>query len=202
VFNKPNEAADQAGDSSTVKRILHNALDHFSRYGYTGASVREITHASQVTKPTLYYYFKNKEELFRKLSDSCFEEILGSLTSAAGKSGTTHDRALNVIREYCRLCLERYSVVRFVHLMAVAAERNTPDVGVKDFSRKIGLIIQDIVKEGVDRGEIEMQRSDALAYALNSIMVTRVTGLLIDKDSPIQPHEVVEQAVGVVLNKH
>src|ERR1700761_5444173 len=63
----------------TQERILANALHHFCSYGYNGTSVREITAASKVTKPTLYYYFKNKEELFTKLAQYCFDIVLNKL---------------------------------------------------------------------------------------------------------------------------
>ena len=139
-----------SSDPSTVKRILFNALDHFSRYGYTGASVREITHASQVTKPTLYYYFKNKEELYTKLSQSCFEEILGRIQSAVDRPGTTRVRVLNLIKEYCLLCEERRSVARFVHLMSLLPDRTTPDVGAVAFNMKLGDFFRQILTDGVE----------------------------------------------------
>src|SRR5258708_6361423 len=102
----------QGRDSTTIKRILFNALEHFSRYGYTGASVREITEASQVTKPTLYYYFKSKEELYTRLSQTCFEEISSNIESSIALPGTTKERVLNFIKEYSRICNERRCVAR------------------------------------------------------------------------------------------
>src|ERR1700677_1819141 len=97
---KKDQEVNQAADTSSIKRILFNALEHFSLYGYTGASVREITQASQVTKPTLYYYFKSKDELYKRLAESCFEEVIGQLDIAAVKPGTTKERVLNFIGEY------------------------------------------------------------------------------------------------------
>jgi len=52
-------------EKNNAKRtILARALELFSEKGYEGVSVTELTEASGITKPTLYYYFGNKEGLF------------------------------------------------------------------------------------------------------------------------------------------
>jgi len=47
--------------------ILDKALELFSAKGYEGAAVSEITEAANITKPTLYYYFKSKEGLYETI---------------------------------------------------------------------------------------------------------------------------------------
>jgi AcrR family transcriptional regulator len=76
--------------SETVRRLLSNALEQFSMNGYEAVSVREITKASAVTKPTLYYYFENKEGLYRQLVQQSIDELLGLLRQALrrGESGS------------------------------------------------------------------------------------------------------------------
>jgi TetR/AcrR family transcriptional regulator len=54
-------------DSGTKERILDAALSVFARKGYDAAGVQEIAETAVITKPTLYYYFGNKEGLFRSL---------------------------------------------------------------------------------------------------------------------------------------
>jgi len=47
----------------TRQRILDAAYSLFRRRGYTRASMDEIAAATKVTKRTLYYHFKSKDEL-------------------------------------------------------------------------------------------------------------------------------------------
>ncbi|HOH51706.1 MAG TPA: helix-turn-helix domain-containing protein, partial [Candidatus Hydrogenedentes bacterium] len=47
-------------------RLLESALKIFSEKGYEGTSIREIIEGAGVTRPVLYYYFQNKEDLFRR----------------------------------------------------------------------------------------------------------------------------------------
>jgi AcrR family transcriptional regulator len=52
-------------EMSNVKQtILATSLTLFSEKGYEGVSVSELTAAAGITKPTLYYYFGNKEGVF------------------------------------------------------------------------------------------------------------------------------------------
>ena len=64
-------------NSKTRQRILRVALKIFAECGYKGASVQAIVDAARVTKPTLYYYFKNKAALFQSLHGGAFVAAFG-----------------------------------------------------------------------------------------------------------------------------
>ena len=58
-------------EKNTVKQnIIDEALKLFSAKGYEGVSVNELTEASGITKPTLYYYFGSKEGLYEAVCQS------------------------------------------------------------------------------------------------------------------------------------
>ena len=48
----------------TAERILDIAWELFQQKGYKGVTVDEICARCNLTKPTLYYYFHDKEDLF------------------------------------------------------------------------------------------------------------------------------------------
>lgn len=47
--------------------ILNCALELFSKKGYEAVSVQEIVTIANITKPTLYYYYKSKEGVYDQL---------------------------------------------------------------------------------------------------------------------------------------
>ncbi|MCL2244705.1 MAG: TetR/AcrR family transcriptional regulator [Treponema sp.] len=51
-------------EKSVKQTIITKALELFSAKGYEGVSVSELAQAAEITKPTIYYYFKSKEGLF------------------------------------------------------------------------------------------------------------------------------------------
>ncbi len=50
-------------ESAIASRLLEEAVRLFAAKGYPATSTREIVEAAGVTKPMLYYYFRNKEGL-------------------------------------------------------------------------------------------------------------------------------------------
>ena len=65
---------------NTKDHILEVARKEFFTKGYGAASINTIVDAADVTKPTVYYHFKNKEGLFKALVaesyDRCYENRL------------------------------------------------------------------------------------------------------------------------------
>jgi AcrR family transcriptional regulator len=51
-------------EHANAERILQDGWELFQQKGYLGVSVDEICQSCGISKPTLYYYFKNKENLF------------------------------------------------------------------------------------------------------------------------------------------
>jgi AcrR family transcriptional regulator len=60
---------------SVKQTIMTKALELFSAKGYEGVSVSELTEAAGITKPTLYYYFGNKEGLFEVVCQSYYTQL-------------------------------------------------------------------------------------------------------------------------------
>lgn len=53
--------------TDTKQKILDAAVDLISEKGYHNVAVREICERAGVTKPVLYYYFKDKEDVLAEL---------------------------------------------------------------------------------------------------------------------------------------
>jgi len=61
------------------KLIMENALSLFSLEGYESVGVAKIVKDSNVTKPTLYHYFGNKEGLLKSIYDEYFNKMITRL---------------------------------------------------------------------------------------------------------------------------
>src|SRR5476651_742239 len=79
------------------QRLLDAGLKLFANRGYAGASVLDITQEAKVTKPTLYYYFGNKEGLFQALVDQAMDERLRLMRQAAPAEKATIDQLIDII---------------------------------------------------------------------------------------------------------
>lgn len=58
--------------------ILHQAARLFADHGYTNTSMNDIADVNGVRKPTLYHYFKTKEEILYWIHEEFISLLLGS----------------------------------------------------------------------------------------------------------------------------
>lgn len=57
------------------ENILDIALDLFSKQGYDSVGVQTLCEKSGITKPTLYYYFGNKEGVLKDLLETNYQKL-------------------------------------------------------------------------------------------------------------------------------
>lgn len=76
--------------SPTAVKIIDAAARLFMQRGYSAVSITDIIKAAEITKPTLYYYFADKEELFVQMGLRVLAEMGQRMRDAAdGAQGTT-----------------------------------------------------------------------------------------------------------------
>lgn len=66
---------DKLISNETKNKIFNAAAELFARDGFHKVSVREICEAANVTKPVLYYYFKDKETLLEELMKETYMKV-------------------------------------------------------------------------------------------------------------------------------
>lgn len=76
VQARGRQKASTAGTDEKRERILQAAEVLFDRQGYANTTMEQIVQQLGVTKPYVYYYFRNKQEIFETLcwrpSVTCF----------------------------------------------------------------------------------------------------------------------------------
>ncbi|HET9052263.1 MAG TPA: helix-turn-helix domain-containing protein, partial [Candidatus Dormibacteraeota bacterium] len=83
---------------ATRSRLLRLAGDLFARRGYAGVSMRDVAVAAGVTKPALYYHFRDKDALFTE----CLltqQGALGRLVDAAIASPAAIEDRVSFVAE-------------------------------------------------------------------------------------------------------
>lgn len=100
--------AELRGQLSTRERILQAAEALFIERGYAAVSINEITQRVEITKPTLYHYFGDKENLFTTVMLNLLEKI-GAFTGKMLEQDLPLSVRLNLLahdyHKTCRMCL-------------------------------------------------------------------------------------------------
>jgi TetR/AcrR family transcriptional regulator len=82
----------QPVSSPTAVKIVDAAGHLFLQRGYKAVSINDIIRAAEVTKPTLYYYFADKEELFVQMGLRVLAEMGERLRGALATPGGLAER--------------------------------------------------------------------------------------------------------------
>ena len=139
--------------SDPRQRLLDAGLKLFANRGYAGTAVQDITEEARVTKPTLYYYFENKEGLFQALVDQAMDERLRLMQQAAPPEKATVDQLTDIIATLTDFARRQPDLLRLTFAIAFAAEGEYPS-GFKKHAKMHASFqfVLGIIQTGLDRG--------------------------------------------------
>jgi AcrR family transcriptional regulator len=158
-------------DEQTARRaLLTTGTALFAKKGYAGVSVREIVESAGMTKPMLYYYFANKEGLFRSILDwgaDIQEEIL---LKAITSRGTVLERLHLLIRSIYQGVLENMDFFRLIHSLIFGPPQGAPQYDLDIYHTRIMEAIKTIYLEGVEKGEVRKEDPNEVAALLMGLI--------------------------------
>ena len=85
---------------SSKEKIIKAAIRVFAAKGYDGATMDEIAQAARLTKPMIYYHFKNKKDLYLYLLESHVERFYSRLQDILNAPLRDHLQILCMLIDY------------------------------------------------------------------------------------------------------
>jgi AcrR family transcriptional regulator len=147
-------AKEKSQESEARKRLLSAALELFTRKGYAATSVREIVEVAGVTKPVLYYYFRNKEGIYLDLFREPFGIFDDLLDSYPGDAGIRATRALTELCDRVfKLFMENLDAARLMYSIYYGPPQGAPFFDFDEYHRKLQGKVGKLVEQGITTGE-------------------------------------------------
>jgi AcrR family transcriptional regulator len=113
--------------SETRQHVLQAALKHFAHSGYSAASVQQIVDEARVSKPALYYYFKDKAGLFQALVDEAHDERYRLMQAAVAGAQDLPGRLVGMLTNLFDYLQKNRELVRIAFATAFAAPGEVPE---------------------------------------------------------------------------
>jgi AcrR family transcriptional regulator len=155
-------------------RLLESALHLFAEKGYEGTSIREIIEGAGVTRPVLYYYFHNKEDVFRRLVQPLFTELIKAFGDIPKHYAETVGRLKAVMRIAFVTAESNPRTVRLILQMYFSPPQGGPEIDKDKFRRIRFHTVEAILQEGLDRGELAGGDARSLTLVFIGIMDAHV----------------------------
>lgn len=155
--------------------VLSAAVTLFAARGYNATSVRDIVEAAGCTKPTLYYYFKNKEQLFIEALRACTDTITRVVTTQVRGSGDIRARLSRALSASLRFVDENPALVKLAMMAERQPEEGQPHFDFDSLHRVQLSIARDTLREGVESGVLRADLNiDEAAIALFAMLDYRI----------------------------
>lgn len=149
-----------------VKRdaVIRAAARAFSAHGYHNTSLDEIAAALNVTKPTIYYYVANKEQLLLECILTGLERVLEPFRRQSLPGVTARERLNDTIRHYAEVIASEFGgcMVRAEDLGLAPASI----ARIKKLKSEIDHGMRQLLDEGAEDGSIDSHDSKMTAFAL------------------------------------
>ncbi len=166
--------ADRRRDPATKREaVLQTAAQLFLEKSYSRTSMNDVAERLNITKPALYHYFRNKEEILLecyRLGAALIGEILDQI-AAHCSSGAAKVEAF--IYAYAHVMTVNYG--RCVMRLDEGDLSPEAYAEVRNYKRKIDRRLRGFVEEGMADGSIApcdpRLAAFAIAGALNSICI-------------------------------
>jgi AcrR family transcriptional regulator len=164
------EERENGREGNARERLIEAGTALFAEKGYASTSVREIVERAGVTKPVLYYYFKNKEGMFRAILQGATENQDMLLAQVNDEPGTVQVRLGRLFRLTYEKVLDNRDLLRLIHNLVFGPPQGAPEYDLERFHRRMISAIKDIYSEGVLKGEVRDANPDEVAVLVLSIL--------------------------------
>jgi AcrR family transcriptional regulator len=145
--------------------VLQTAAHMFLEQGYRKTSMSELAARLEITKPALYYYFHNKEEILVECYRAGIGDIEGLLSDALVHTGTGLDKVQAYLMAYATAVVNR-DFGRCVAMLDDADLSVKARKEVHALKRRTDTALRGYVSEGIEDGSIRRVDVRMAAFAM------------------------------------
>jgi AcrR family transcriptional regulator len=181
--------ARPANHSDTRQHLLRAALKHFANSGYAATSVQDIVDDAKLSKPALYYHFKDKAGLFQALVHEAHDERYRMLCEAAKKNSGIRAQLEALLTALFAYFRKNRELMRISFATMFAAPGEVPeDAACTEKCERNFEFVHSLIKLALKNGELDKHfGSQELAFGFYGLVNFYLVGHLVcDECQPDQ----------------
>ncbi len=176
--------------------VLQAAAQLFNERGFHATSLDDIAARLNVTKPTLYYYIKNKDEILLQCVRQGLDMMLEGIEASRAAGGKAIDQLMTCMQVYARIVTMDFGMC----LIRVGDEQVPPE-SRKELRRLKSAIDQEfrrLVAEGVAEGSIQPCDPKITAFVIAGALSW--IGRWYQPGGEYTPEQVAEQCIATLCD--
>jgi AcrR family transcriptional regulator len=154
--------------------ILESAAQVFCKKGYNGATMSDIAKAVGLQKPTLYHHFGSKQEILAELLDRAMTIVTENMAQVMQQDFPPDEKIKIAMRTYLQVLCEQpdLSSVLLLEYRSLEKDLYKRHIHNRDKFEKMW---RDLVKQGVDSGQLRSESVSMTVWALLGVMNWTIT---------------------------
>ena len=167
--------------NKTKRKIFETSMKLFAEKGYDATSIEEITATVGVAKGTLYYHFSSKEEIFNFLVEEGIKLLQNSIDIKTSKYTNYIDKVKAIVLIEIKIVQKYENLITILLSQFYGKEtRNQKcQMHVYEYIEQI----EEIVKEGINKGEIKQGDPKAIASEIYGLICSTLVYKLRNQDN-------------------
>lgn len=181
----------------TKQFIMDVATKIFEHKGYSATSMADIKNETNLSKGTIYYHFKNKEELYLYCIQQVSNEFIRNW-DIMSKTERSAEKKLYIWANLNNIMLQK-PITNTIQEYFVSTNKENYDHMLKLYEPEFQ-IVSDILEEGISRGEFKGDlRIDDVSVLLYNFITSLANAELLGYRSSQEKKNLYKLAIDLIL---
>ena len=137
--------------SYSKESVIKAATKIFAKKGFDGTSMREIAKSAHLTKPMIYYHFKNKEDLYLYILENSISMLSKKVEKVTSEDREPEEIIRKVVKIYVKYFKEEEDIFRIIHREIISRSKYISILTDKYFL-SIHHSISNVLYKGIEKG--------------------------------------------------
>ncbi len=150
--------------------ILSTALEVFAKEGYHDSNLSLIAEAAGISRPTVYQYFHNKDEIYYYAVKLITGRLFAKYSEIAwgSEGGDEIERMNHILSDIIDTAMENESALMNLMDVMVSAKREGVDFAdvIHHRTAKLSILFKRLLRQGIDNGNLRKIDIDSTADAI------------------------------------
>ncbi len=176
--------------------VLRTAAQVFNEKGYMATTLDEVAERLNVTKPTLYYYVKSKEEILYECVRIGLTMVQDAITEVGATGGSAVDKLVAAMHKYTEIVTMDFGMC----VIRVGEDPLPPESQRKLRRIKAGIDreFRELIRQGIEEGSIAPCDPKIAAFTLAGALSW--IGRWYRPGGPLTPDDIAQQCIALLAN--
>lgn len=184
--------------------IIEAAVEEFARRGFAATRLEDVAERAGVTKGTVYFYFKDKEELFKAAARSSLIPVVGEIEALDASFEGSAEELLRAHYRVVYAKLVKSLRARQILRLLIAEGPQFPELVEFYYSEIISrgfATLKRVIERGVACREFRRTRvADFPQVVFGPVLAAMIWTFLLAEKHPIDLESYAEAHVDLILN--